>query len=191
MSSIDQAYETQLNNIQKKTGKSMEELAAIIHNSGLTKHSEIRAMLQRDLDLGYGDANTLVHLVLKTDGTSAAQASGASIDDVLGEIYSGPKAELRPIHDRLMDAINQFGEFEIAPKKGYVSLRRKKQFAMIGPAAKTRLEVGLNLKGVEATERLVALPPGGMCPFKVNVTRIEEVDAELISWIKGAYESAG
>ena len=62
---------------------------------------------------------------------------------------------------------------------------------MIGPAAITQVEVGLNLKGVEATERLVALPPGGMCPFKVNVTRIEEVDAELISWIKGAYESAG
>lgn len=166
MSSIDQAYETQLNNIQKKTGKSMEELAAIIRGSGLTKHSEIRALLQRDLDLGYGDANTLVHFVLKSDGTSAAQASGTSTGDVLDEIYSGPKAELRPIHDRLMEAINQFGEFEVAPKKGYVSLRRKRQFAMIGPATKTRVEVGLNMKGVETTERLIALPPGGCARSK-------------------------
>lgn len=191
MSSIDQAVETQLSNIQKKTGKSMEELAAIIKSSGLSKHSEIRALLQRELGLGYGDANTLVHFVLKTDGTSAAQASGASTDDVLAEIYSGPKAELRPIHDRLMQSINQFGEFEIAPKKGYVSLRRKRQFAMLGPGTKSRVEVGLNMKGIEATERLLALPPGGMCPFKVYVTRIEEVDAELIDWLKRAYESAG
>jgi hypothetical protein len=190
MSSIDQAYETQLNNIQKKTGKSMQELAAIIHNSGLTKHSEIRAMLQRDLGLGYGDANTLVHFVLKTDGTSAAQASGASIDDVLGEIYSGPKAELRPIQDRLMDAINQFGEFETVPKKGYLSLRRKKQFAMIGPATKTRVEVGLNSKDLGAAERLVVVPPGGMCQYKVNVTDASQVDAELIAWIKQAYDDA-
>ena len=191
MSSIDQAYETQLNNIQKKTGKSLEELAAIIRSSGLTKHSEIRAMLQRDLDLGYGDANTLVHFVLKTDGTSAAQASGASIDDVLGEIYSGPKAELRPIHDRLMDAINQFGEFEIAPKKGYVSLRRKKQFAMIGPATNTRVEVGLNIKNLAPHERLVEVPPGGMCNYKVKLAQAGEVNDELITWLRQAYYSAG
>jgi hypothetical protein len=191
MSSVDQAVETQMNNIQKKTGKSMDELAAIIQSSGLTKHSDIRSMLQRDLGLGYGDATMLVHTVLKTDGTSAAKASGATIEDVIKEIYSGSKAELRPIHDRLIEVINPLGEFETAPKKGYVSLRRKRQFAMIGPATKNTVEVGLNMKGAEATERLVALPPGGMCQYRVRVSRVEEVDAELIAWIKQAYQSAG
>ena len=38
MSSLDKAIQTQLDNIQKKTGKSLDELAAIIHKSGLTKH---------------------------------------------------------------------------------------------------------------------------------------------------------
>ena len=64
MSDLDKAVETQLKNIQAKTGKSMDELTAIIRDSGLTKHSEIRAMLQADLGLGYGDANALVHLSL-------------------------------------------------------------------------------------------------------------------------------
>ena len=90
-----------------------------------------------------------------------------------------------------MTAIQDFGPFEIAPKKSYVSLRRKKQFATIGPPAKTRIEVGLNMKGVAATSRLNALPPGGMCQYKVNVTSSEEVDKELIAWIKQAYDSAG
>jgi len=58
MSSLDQAVQTQLNNIQKKTGKSFDELSAIVKNSGLTRHSEIRDMLKRDLALGYGDANS-------------------------------------------------------------------------------------------------------------------------------------
>ncbi|MGQ0604255.1 MAG: DUF5655 domain-containing protein [Anaerolineales bacterium] len=191
MSSVEKAYETQLKNIQTKTGKSLDQLYALIRKSGLTKHGEIRDMLKRDLGLGHGDANTLVHFALQSDGERAAQAKGASPTDVLDEIYSGAKAELRPIHDKLMTAIDKFGDFEIAPKKGYVSLRRKKQFAMLGPGAKGRAEVGLNMKGVKATARLVEMPAGGMCQYKVYLTDAKEVDKELIGWIKQAYDSAG
>ena len=104
--------------------------------------------------------------------------------------YAGSKASLRPIHDQLMVAIARFGDFEIAPKKTYVSLRRRKQFAMIGPATQTRVEVGLNMTGVPATERLVALPPGGMCNYKVKLASPNEVDAALIAWIRKAYDAA-
>jgi hypothetical protein len=62
---------------------------------------------------------------------------------------------------------------------------------MIGPATKTRVEVGLNMKGIEATERLVAQPAGGMCNYKVKVVEVAEVDAELIAWIRQAYDAAG
>ncbi len=191
MNSVDKATETQIRNIQTKTGKSLEQLSALIKKSGLTKHGEIRDMLKRDLGLGHGDANTLTHVVLQSDGARAAQASGASPDDVVAALYSGAKAELRPIHDKLMAAITRFGDFEIAPKKGYLSLRRGKQFAMIGPATNSRVEVGLNMKGVPATARLVAQPAGGMCQYKVKVTDVQEVDRELIAWIKQAYDSAG
>lgn len=191
MSSVDQAYQTQLQNIQTKTGKSLEELTGMIQQSGLTRHGEIRELLQRELGLGYGDANTLVHYALKSAGERAAQEKGLSIDDVLDEIYAGPKASMRPIHERIMAAINHFGEFEIAPKKGYVSLRRKKQFAMLGPATKTRFEVGLNIKNLPEHPRLVIMPSGSMCNFKVNLTEVSEVDEELITWIKQAYEAAG
>lgn len=164
MSVLDQAVQTQINHIQEKTGKSFAELAVLVKNSGLSKHSELREMLMRELGLGYGDANSLMHAVLESDGVRAAAASGLSGDAVLDELYSGPKAGLRPIHDALMVQIRPFGEFEILPKKGYVSLRRKKQFAMIGPATHTRVEVGINIK---------------------------QVDAALLAWLKAAFESAG
>jgi hypothetical protein len=187
---VDKAFETQLKNIQTRTGKSLDELFSLIRQSGLQKHGEIRDMLKSSLGMGHGDANTLVHSYMKAAEAASAPAAAAS-GDVLDEIYSGAKAGLRPIHDSLMTAINGFGPFEIAPKKGYVSLRRKKQFAMIGPATKTRVEVGLNMKGVEGTPRLLALPPGGMCQYKVHVTDAAEVDPELIAWIRQAYEGAG
>jgi hypothetical protein len=191
MSAVDKATETQLKNIQARTGKTLDELRTIVEQSGLEKHGEVRALLQRDLGMGYGDANMLIHFLRQTDGASAAQASGATTEDVLNGIYVGAKASLRPIHDKLMAAIEQFGPFEIAPKKGYVSLRRGKQFAMIGPATNTRVEVGLNMKGVDATERLAAMPAGSMCNYKVKVADIAEVDDELVAWVRRAYDSAG
>jgi hypothetical protein len=186
---VDKATQTQLANIESRTGKTLAQLEAIIRKSGLTKHGEIRDMLKKDLGMGHGDANTLVHVVLKSDG--ASEATGKSADAVLDGIYTGPKASLRPIHDKVMEAIGRFGAFEIAPKKTYLSLRRKKQFAMVGPATNTRVEVGLNMKGVPATGRLEALPPGGMCQYKVRLTSAGEVDAELIGWVRQAFDQAG
>ena len=180
---VDKALQTQLANIEKRTGKSLAELIAIVKASGLSKHGEIRDMLKRDLAMGHGDANTVVHFALTPQNSAPA-------GDVLSEIYTGPKASLRPIHDKLMAAIHKFGDFEIAPKKGYVSLRRSRQFAMIGPATNTRVEVGLNMKGVPATGRLEELPPKGMCQYKVKVTDAAQVDVELIDWIKTAYDAA-
>ena len=191
MSTVQQAQATQLKNIQTKTGKSLAELGQIAQASGLTKHSELRELFKRDLGLGHGDANALVHALVNPDGERATQAQGATTDAVLDEIYAGSKAALRPIHDKLMGAMADFGDFEIAPKKGYVSLRRKKQFAMIGPATKTQVEVGLNAKDLPAAERLTVLPPGGMCNYKVRLSDPAEVDDELRAWLQQAYANAG
>jgi hypothetical protein len=189
MKTVDKAIQTQLENIQKKTGKSLDELAAIINQSGLTKHGQIRDMLKEKLGLGHGDANMLVHYVLKSDGTSAAEDK--PMEAVLDEIYSGPKAGFRPIHEKLMKEIHKFGEFEIAPKKGYVSLRRKKQFAMIGPKTNTRFEVGINAREFKKNARLLEQPKGSMCNYIVSLTDPKQVDAELIAWLKAAYEGSG
>lgn len=191
MNSVDKAFETQLNNIQTQTGKSLDELYTLIRMSGLTKHGEIRDLLKRDLGLGYGDANTLARFFLQSDGQPAAQATGPTTDELVSALYTGAKADLRSTYDELMAAIATFGPFEIAPKKGYVSLRRKKQFATIGPATKARIEVGLNMKHLTATTRLIEMAAGSMCQYKVNVTKVEDVDEELVAWIKQAYDSAG
>lgn len=189
MTDLEKAVATQLANIEKRTGKTLAELAAIVKSSGLTKHGELVAMLKSTLGMGHGDANTLVHTVLKSDGQSAAE--GLSSGEVLDGLYTGPKAALRPIHDKLMAAIGKFGAFEEAPKKTYVSYRRKRQFAMIGPATNTRVEVGINMKGLTATDRLEQLPAGQMCNYKVKLTDPNEVDEELISWVKAAYDASG
>jgi hypothetical protein len=189
MSTLDQAVQSQIDNIQKKTGKSLAELSAIAKSSGLTKHGELRDMFKEKLGLGHGDANALVHAVFESDGMRAAE--GKNDDAILDEIYSGPKSAFRPIHEKLMKELDKFGEFEIVPKKGYVSLRRKKQFAMIGPKTNTRFEVGINAKDLQKKARLLEQPQGSMCNYIVNVTDAKEVDAELVAWIRSAFDVAG
>lgn len=190
MNIIDQAVQNQLKNMQVRTGKSLDELFALIKESELTKHGQIRQMLIDTLGMGYGDAVTLAsHYLAQTN--APAQASQTESADILDTLYTGSRANLRPIHEKVMAEFSQLGEFEIAPKKTYLSLRRKRQFAMLGPGTKGRVELGLNMKGLEGTERLVAQEPGGMCQYKVFISSVDEVDAELIAWLRRAYDSAG
>jgi hypothetical protein len=191
MSTLDKARNTQLKNIETKTGKSLDELTRLIETSGLTKHNQIRDLLMQKFGLGYGDAGSLVHYALKTDGQSAAEASGATNEELTDQIYTGKTDTQRQVHDRVMAEVEKLGGFEIAPKKSYFSLRRKRQFAMLGPASKGRVEVGLNMKGLPGTDRLIEQKPGGMCQYKVFLETPNQVDAELLGWLNQAYDSAG
>ena len=121
----------------------------------------------------------------------AAQAPPPADADPLDAIYAGAKAALRPLHHQLMAAIAELGAFEIAPKKSYVSLRRKKQFAMLGPATKDQLELGLNHKALPPSPRLKTQPPASMCQYTVRLGSPDEIDAEMLAWVRSAFEAAG
>lgn len=187
MADPEKALATQIANIETRTGKSVAQVRAAIAKQGLVKHGEVRAWLMEAYGLGHGDANTLTHVALKPQDDGGAK----NADDVLAEIYAGKKAHLRSVHERLMEAIEGFGDFEVAPKKGYVSLRRKKQFAMLGPKTNDRFELGLNLKEDIADTRAKAQPPGGMCNYIVALIDAKEVNASLIAIIRRAYDNAG
>lgn len=177
------ALATQLRNIEAKTGKTIAQLRDVIAGSGLAKHGEIRSMLMERFGLGHGDANTVAHV--------AKEAPAAAGDDPLDAIYTGAKAGLRPLHEAVMKAMHALGPFEVAPKKTYLSLRRRKQFAMVGPATKELVEIGLNAKGLPEHPRLKALPPGGMCQYTVRLGSASEVDTTLKGWLRAAYDAAG
>ena len=184
MADPQSAVATQLRNIEARTGRSFAQLCRLIADSGLTKVGEQRTMLMDTLHLGYGDANMLALRAKEASMPAAADA------DPLDAIYAGAKAPLRNLHERLHAEIRKLGEFETAPKKAYVSLRRKKQFAMLGPATKDQVELGLNAKGLPTSARLKALPPGGMCQYSVRLSAASEIDAELLTWVRAAYDAA-
>ncbi len=193
MATVDEALEAQLRNIEEKYGKSLSEWIAIINSSGKTKHNDIIALLKTEYGMTHGSANRIALKARGADSVSIAKAAKVAGVDPVDEMYSGKKSGLKPIHDALIVAIMKFGnDIELAPKNGYVSLRRKKQFAMIQPTTTSRVDVGLILKDAPASERLEATSSfNAMFTHRVCVNSVSDVDAELIGWLKQAYELAG
>ncbi len=187
---------TQLKNIQAKTGQSIAALHAAVAASGAAKHGERRTWLMEHFKLGYGDANAVANFFgkpvpdLGSGAAPQAAPPAPAVGDPLDTIYTGPKAALRPLHEAVMAVVQGFGDFEAAPKKTYISLRRNKQFAMVGPATKDSIEIGLNCKDLPPHARLKVLVPGGMCQATTRVTQASEIDVALKGWLKRAYDAA-
>jgi predicted transport protein len=183
---VDKATQTMIENLHKNTGKTLQQWIDIVKKQNFSKHGEITKFLKEQHEFTHGFANLVAHKVNETDAGSAENQN-----DLITKQYQG-KEHLKPFYDKLMSEISKFGkDIEIAPKNSYVSLRRKKQFATLNPATKTRFEIGINLKGQEAKGKLEAEKPNAMCSHKINIADIKEIDKEVSEWIKTAYDSAG
>jgi hypothetical protein len=186
MTAADEAMEAMIQNLEKKTGKPLEHWVALARKSGASKHGEIVKHLKDKHGLTHGYANLVAHSALQSASVHADEG------DLVEAQYRGQKAALRPIYITLIEKLRAFGsDVEIAPKKGYVSVRRKKQFAILQPSTAARFDVGINLKGEPATERLEASGAfNQMVTHRVRLTSLKNVDAELIGWLRKAYEQA-
>lgn len=178
----DEAIRSQIRNIEAKTGRSIGDWVGLVRSSGRAKHGEVMTWLKSEHGLTHGDANRVALTALR--GPAAPEG-----DDLVDAMYSGPKASLRPLHDRVVELARGFGgDVRLSPKQAYVALRRAKQFGTVGPAAGGRLEIGLNLKGVEPGGRLEAST--GMCTHRVRLSDPAELDPEVIGWLREAYDRA-
>lgn len=202
MADVDQATMTMVANLQRNSGRSLAEWVRLVQANGASKHGEMLKWLKGEQGLTHGYANLVAlsardpALLAKLDaaaGGVAASAAAIAEPDLVASQYAGDKAALKPIYDALMAAVQGFGDdVELAPKKAYVSLRRAKQFALVQPSTKTRMDIGIQLKGVQPGPRLEASGSfNAMVSHRVRVASLAEVDAELVGWLRAAYESAG
>jgi hypothetical protein len=186
--SPEAALQSMIDNLAQKTGKPLAEWVKVVKKRGLSKHGEIVATLKKDHGIGHGYANLIAHQALGSDSVSVAKGGV----DLVAEQYAGAKAGLRPVYDLLVQKLEGFGkDVELSPKKAYVSLRRSKQFGLIQPSTATRVDVGLNLKGVAPKGRLEASGSfNSMCTHRVRLESPKQVDAELVAWLRQAYDNA-
>jgi len=181
---MDPERQKSLDNLADKTGRSVSDWLDLARGFIPLGHKAGLERLKSEYGIGHGYANTLM-LVVRSE-----EPPGTAASDPVDAQYAGAKAALRPLYDRLIEAATNLGsDVEIAPKKASVSLRRAKQFALITPATRTRIDLGLNLPGVAGGGRLVATT--GMCTHKVGLDDLAQLDDELRGWLRDAYDRAG
>jgi len=180
MPTVEEGIQAQLRNIEKTYGRTIDELVEIVVKSGLTKHTDAVAMLKERYGMSHGSA----HRVSLVARDRLAKPSGDGADDL--------PPNVKDVYARLLEAVDGLGDdVEQAPKKGYVSLRRRKQFAMLQPGAKL-VNVGLILPKHSAAGRLEpAAKWNALFTHRVRIGSAAEVDRELESWLRAAYEAAG
>lgn len=184
---VDSMTQTMIDNMPEKTGKSLEAWFKIIKASGLEKHGEILKLLKGEHGVTHGFANTIAALYRQQ-----AEGGPAGEDELVAGQYSG-KEHLKPWYDQLVAEVGKFGkDVELAPKKAYVSLRRARQFGIIQPSTKSRMDLGLNLKGVEASGVLIEGDKwSGMCTHRIEIHSPEDITGEVVDWLRQAYDDAG
>lgn len=180
-------FEKMGESLRAKTGKGLDEWVAAARATGIAGHMALVNHLKSEHGLGHGYANMIVH-------AANASSSLSQDDDALVEAaFDGAKAQWRPLYDRLIALVQGFGDdVELAPKKGYVSLRRKKQFALLMPSTKDRFDIGLALKGEEPAGKLeLAGSWNAMVSHRVRIAADDEADADVAAWLRAAYDRAG
>lgn len=184
MSTVEQGLRSQIQNIEAKYGRSIDDWIELIRASGRARHGEIVAMLKTEYGLSHGAANRVALVAMD------ALAPKAEATDPEMTLYAG-KGGLLPIHARLMGSVSGLGpDVEVAPKKGYLSLRRRKQFAMIRPAAR-HVDLGLILPGRPVDARFESAANfNALFTHRVRVRSVDEVDRELVGWLEAAYDAA-
>lgn len=174
-------------NLPVKTGRPLEEWLGILSTAGVEKHGEMMKLLKTDYGVSHGYANQIALRALALKSPVPEGETG-----LVDAQFAGPKSAIRPVYEAIIKAVSGFGsDVDISPKKTCVSLRRNKQFALIQASTATRIDVGIQLKGVEPQGRLE--PSGSfnaMVSHRVRVGGIEEVDSELVGWLRQAYEAA-
>jgi hypothetical protein len=179
---MDKALQTMINNIPEKTGKDLNQWIKILKEQNFTKHSLAVNFLKDEHGVTHGFANTIVSLSKDSNGSS---------EDLVFNQYIG-KESLMPIYTKLISIVEKFGtDVVITPKKSSVSIIRKNQFALIKPATKKRIDLGLKLKNVEVQGRLENSGPfGAMCTHRIQLSTESGIDDEVIGWLSEAYDKS-
>ena len=179
------AFQSYLDNVKAKTGLTPEDFRKLAKQKGLVSAREITAWLKADYGLGYGHAGAIYYTIAHADDAKAGP------EDKIGKLFTGNKVKWRKAYDALETKVRKFGaDIEVSPNMTYINLcRGARKFAIV-QATVERLDIGIKLKGVKPTGRFEAAGSwNAMVTHRVRIADPKQIDKELLTWLRQAYDA--
>ncbi len=175
-----------LSNLAARTGRTVQQWCSVTAKSGPAGRRERLEWLMREQGLGRVAASLIA---ARVEGRATGYGDAAALVDGM---FAGPKAELRPVYDALVRVATELGkDVKVVPCRTQVTLCRRRQFAWIKPAARTRLDLGLALPGFKAGGRLIEITGANdkdRVRLRIPITAVSGVDGEVRQLLKAAYD---
>jgi hypothetical protein len=172
--------------LERQTGETLAQWSSKIKGEAAPKDEpQLRAWLSERGVTGY----PAMLLVFETFGYPEYLQKEA--DTLIDEQYAD-RPQIRPIFDRVLEALPTIGAVEIQARKTYVALLSpKRTFASIQPTTKTRVDIGLRLDGVAPEGRLEIAKSIGQSSMthKIALSTPGDVDDDAMGWLRLAYEA--
>lgn len=175
--------------LAERTGRSLDEWLAAVADSGVDPLD--RNAVRRWLKAEHGVPQNSQWAI----ADAAARAAGwrpPSTEEYVDGQYAGPKATLRPIFDRLRAIIEGFGDdVAMEGRETYAPFVRRRQFAAIAAATRSRVDVGLRYTDPPASELLEVGRAPGQGTHRMSLTSLEAITPEVERLLRTAYNQNG
>lgn len=184
--------QTIIRNLPKNTGKSLDEWADLVKESGIETQERQRAWLKKNYGLGGTTTGLIVDYIAGADATDE-QAYLKEAEQFVELMYAGPKQELRPLYDMLIQHILSLGDdIRVCPRKTYIPIYRNHVIIQLKPTTNSRIDLGLALKGYKDAlpSRLIetgGLIKGDRITHRITIEALSDIDEEVITWLGRAY----
>jgi predicted transport protein len=175
--------------MRERTGRTVEEWVAVVNASGIDPLDQkaVRRWLKAEHDVPQNSRWAIAH--------AAARAAGwtpPTPEEHIDRQYAGAKAALRPIFDALRAAVEACGnDVVVEGRSSYVPFVRRRQFAAIAAATRTRVDMGLRFTDPPASPRLTAANAPGQATHKLALESVDDVDDEVRRLLQAAYDQNG
>jgi len=185
-------FQKTLDGLKEKTGRNLEEWIKFIEKEGPATEKERREWLKAKHGLGTNYAWWIAERSVGKGDDGNPEKYVQLAEEHVEQMYSGAKETLRPIYDALLALGRSMGkDVKVSPCQTMVPLYRKHVFAQIKATTRTRIDLGLALKDTKTPRRLI--DTGGFAKkdritHRIEITSLEDIDAEVKKWLKTAYD---
>lgn len=174
-----------IDNLKNSTGKSLADWIKLTKASGITKRNDIIKWLKEKQGFGHMNASLLAGIYLNN-----GQPVYGNTDDLLDNQFA-KAADMRPLYELFIAfAKKHFPGCTVLPKKTYVSVLEKREFAAINIKPK-ELRLGFDLGDRAFDEEVSKSRLSGPMPrisHMLVLTAASQLNGDLFQLLKASYQ---